>query len=71
MFQPEPRFERRMRDLLIFDAHIDTPRYTVDKGCRWAEELSYYETDIPGLKRGRVGAVPFGVYVEPFCCTRD
>jgi membrane dipeptidase len=61
----EERFERLMRDILIFDAHIDTPRYTVDEGYQWAEEHSYYETDIPRLKRGRVGAVLFGVYVEP------
>jgi membrane dipeptidase len=61
----EARFERLMRDILIFDAHVDTPRYTVDEGYRWAEEHSYYETDIPRLKRGRVGAVLFGVYVEP------
>jgi membrane dipeptidase len=65
MLQAEPRFERLMRDLLIFDAHIDAPRYTVDEGYRWADEHSYYETDIPRLKRGGVGAVFFGVYVEP------
>ena len=61
----EQRIERLMRDILIFDAHVDTPRYTVDEGYRWAEEHPYYETDIPRLKRGRVGAVLFGVYVEP------
>jgi membrane dipeptidase len=61
----EQRVERLLRDLLIFDAHIDTPRYTVDEGYRWADEHPYYETDIPRLKRGRVGAVLFGVYVEP------
>jgi len=61
----EARFERLMRDILIFDAHVDTPRYTVDEGYRWADEHPYYETDIPRLKRGRVGAVLFGVYVEP------
>src|SRR5262245_40611049 len=65
LFQGEPRFERLMRDLLIFDAHIDTPRYTVDEGYQWAEEHRYYETDIPRMKRGGVGAVLFGVYVEP------
>src|SRR5262249_37589862 len=30
-----------------------------------AETHSYYETDIPRLKRGRVGAVLFGIYAEP------
>ena len=61
----EARFDRLMRDILIFDAHVDTPRYTVDEGYRWADEHAYYETDIPRLKRGHVGAVLFGVYVEP------
>lgn len=59
------RLEQLMRDILIIDAHVDTPRYTVDEGYRWKEEHSYYETDIPRLKRGHVGAVMFGVYVEP------
>ena len=59
------RFERLMRDLLIFDAHIDTPGYMVDEGYRLAEEHDYYETDIPRLRRGRVGAVFFGVFVQP------
>ena len=27
-FQAEHRYERLMRDLLIFDAHVDTPRRT-------------------------------------------
>ena len=54
-----------MRDLLIFDAHIDTPGYMVDEGYRLAEEHDYYETDIPRLRRGRVGAVFFGVFVQP------
>jgi membrane dipeptidase len=65
LLQADTRFDRLMRDLLIFDAHIDTPRYTVDEGYRWADEHPYYETDIPRLKRGQVGAVLFGVYVEP------
>ena len=65
LLQANPRFDQLMRDILIFDAHVDTPRYTVDEGYRWAEEHPYYETDIPRLKRGRVGAVLFGVYVEP------
>jgi membrane dipeptidase len=59
------RFDRLMRDILIFDAHVDTPRYIVDEGYQLAELHSYYETDIPRLKRGRVGAVLFGIYAEP------
>jgi membrane dipeptidase len=65
LLQADQRFDQLMHDILIFDAHVDTPRYTVDEGYRWAEEHPYYETDIPRLKRGRVGAVLFGVYVEP------
>ena len=33
----QDRFERLMRDILIFDAHIDTPRYFVDEGYRLAD----------------------------------
>jgi membrane dipeptidase len=62
---PDPRFERLMRDLLILDSHIDTPGYVVDEGYQLGEEHRYYETDIPRLKRGKVGAVFFGVYVQP------
>jgi membrane dipeptidase len=61
----EERFGRLMRDILIFDAHVDTPRYIVDEGYQLAEEHSYYETDIPRLKRGRAGAILFGIYAEP------
>ena len=62
---PEHRFDRLMRDLLIVDVHIDTPAYIVDERYRLAEEHNYYETDIPRLRRGRMGAVFFGVYVQP------
>jgi membrane dipeptidase len=62
---PEQRFDRLMRDLLILDSHIDTPGYIVDEGYQLGEEHRYYETDIPRLKRGKVGAVFFGVYVQP------
>jgi membrane dipeptidase len=61
----EDRFDRIMRDVLIFDAHIDTPRYFVDEGYRLAEEHSYYELDLPRLRRGRGGAVLFGIYAQP------
>lgn len=61
----DARAERLLRDLLIVDTHIDTPGYIVDEGYRLAEEHRYYETDIPRLKRGHVGAVFFGVYVQP------
>lgn len=61
----DARFEHLMRDILIFDAHIDTPRYFVDEGYRLAEEHNYYELDLPRLRRGRVGAVLFGIYAQP------
>ena len=61
----QERFDRLMRDIVIFDAHVDTPRYIVDEGYQLAEEHSYYETDIPRLKRGKAGAILFGVYAEP------
>jgi membrane dipeptidase len=63
--RPDQRFERLMKDLLILDSHIDTPGYIVDEGYQLVEEHPYYETDIPRLKRGKVGAVFFGVYVQP------
>jgi membrane dipeptidase len=62
---PQQRFDTLMRDLLILDSHIDTPGYVVDEGYQLGEEHRYYETDIPRLKRGKVGAVFFGVYVQP------
>lgn len=61
----QERFERLMRDILIFDAHIDTPRYFVDEGYRLADEHGYYELDIPRMKKGRLGAVLFGIYAQP------
>lgn len=61
----QDRYERLMRDLLIFDAHIDTPRYFVDEGYRLADEHRYYELDIPRMKKGKLGAVLFGIYAQP------
>ena len=61
----QERFDRLMRDILIFDAHIDTPRYFVDEGYRLADEHGYYELDIPRMKKGKLGAVLFGIYAQP------
>ena len=61
----DERFQRLMRDILIVDTHIDTPWYVVDEAYDLGEEHPYYETDIPRLKRGHVGAVFFGVPVQP------
>jgi membrane dipeptidase len=62
---PVQRLQNLLSDMLIIDTHVDTPSYIVDEGYRLAEEHHYYEADIPRLRRGRVGAVFFGVYVQP------
>lgn len=67
----DQRFERLMRDILIVDTHVDTPWYVVDEGYDLGEEHGYYEADIPRLKRGRAGAIFFGVAVEPQNFTPD
>ncbi len=59
------RLQSLLSDLLIIDTHIDTPGYILDEGYRLADEHSYYETDIPRLRRGHVGAVFFGIFVQP------
>lgn len=61
----QDRLQRLMRDILIFDAHIDTPRYFVDEGYRLADDHGYYELDIPRMKKGKLGAVFFGIFVQP------
>jgi membrane dipeptidase len=61
----QDRFERLMRDIFIFDAHIDTPRYVVDEGYRFADHHGYYELDIPRMRQGKLGAVLFGIYAQP------
>lgn len=61
----QDRYARLMRDLLIFDAHIDTPRYFLDEGYKLADEHRYYELDLPRMKKGHLGAVFFGIYAQP------
>jgi membrane dipeptidase len=61
----QDRFTRLMRDILIFDAHIDTPRYFVDEGYRLSDRHTYYELDIPRMREGKLGAVMFGLYAQP------
>jgi membrane dipeptidase len=61
----QDRYARLMRDILIFDAHIDTPRYFVDENYKLADEHGYYELDIPRMKKGKLGAVMFGIYAQP------
>ncbi|MFN7936871.1 MAG: dipeptidase [Bryobacteraceae bacterium] len=61
----EARLNALLKDILIFDAHIDTPRYFLDEGYKLNERHTYYELDLPRLKEGRVGAVLFGIYAQP------
>ncbi len=65
--QPSPtgRLQNLLSNLLIVDTHIDTTGYIVDEGYQLADQHKYYQNDIPRLRRGRVGAVFFGVYVQP------
>ena len=63
--QDTPRFERLMSDIFIADLHVDTPWHIVDEGYNLAEEHTYYETDIPRLRRGKAGAIFFGVVAQP------
>ena len=61
----QDRYQRLMKDILILDAHIDTPRYVVDEGYRLADEHGYYELDLPRMRKGRMGGVFFGIYAQP------
>jgi membrane dipeptidase len=63
--KPDQRLERILADSILIDTHVDTPWYVVDEGYDLAEEHGYNEADIPRLKRGHVGAVFFGIPVEP------
>jgi membrane dipeptidase len=62
---PPERLNRLLHDDVLIDTHIDTPWYVVDEGYDLGEEHSYYQADIPRLRRGHVGAVFFGIPVEP------
>jgi membrane dipeptidase len=61
----DARFDRLIKDILIFDSHIDTPRLFLDENYRLADEHPYYELDLPRMKKGHLGAVLFGVYAQP------
>ena len=61
----DARFRNLMKDLLIFDAHIDTPRYFADENYRLRDRHNYYELDIPRMREGKLGAVLFGLYAQP------
>ena len=59
------RVDRLLRENILIDTHVDTPWYMVDENYNLGEEYRYYQTDIPRLRRGHVGAVFFGIPVEP------
>ncbi|MEO8129029.1 MAG: dipeptidase [Bryobacteraceae bacterium] len=65
MLPAQDRAERLLRDILIFDAHIDTPHYFADEGYRLRDRHEYYELDIPRMRAGKLGAVLFGIYAQP------
>jgi membrane dipeptidase len=62
---PTERLNHLLGDAILIDTHVDTPWYMVDENYDLAEEHIYYEADIPRLRRGHVGAVFFGIPVEP------
>jgi membrane dipeptidase len=62
---PTERLNRLLNDGILIDTHIDTPWYVVDEGYDLGEEHGYNQADIPRLRRGHVGAVFFGIPVEP------
>jgi membrane dipeptidase len=59
------RLQRLLNNAVLIDTHVDTPWYVVDENYDLGEEHTYYEADIPRLRRGHVGAVFFGIPVEP------
>ena len=62
---PAERLNRLLSDAVLIDTHVDTPWYMVDENYDLGEEHGYYQTDIPRLRRGHMGAVFFGIPVEP------
>jgi membrane dipeptidase len=59
------RLNHLLSDAILIDTHVDTPWYMVDENYDLAEEHTYYQADIPRLRRGHVSAVFFGIPVEP------
>ncbi len=59
------RLDQLLGNAVLIDTHIDTPWYMVDEGYNLGEEHSYNQADIPRLRLGHVGAVFFGIPVEP------
>ena len=58
---PTARLNRLLSDAILIDTHVDTPWYMVDESYDLGEEHSYYEADLPRLRRGHVGAVFFEI----------
>ena len=62
---PTDRLNRLLAGAILVDTHVDTPWYMVDENYDLGEEHTYYQADIPRLRRGHVSAVFFGIPVEP------
>jgi membrane dipeptidase len=62
---PTERLNSLLSGSILVDTHVDTPKYVVDENYDLAEKHTYYEADIPRLREGHVGAVFFGIAVEP------
>jgi membrane dipeptidase len=62
---PTERLNGLLSNSILVDTHIDTPWYIVDENYDLGERHNYYEADIPRLRQGHVGAVFFGIPVEP------
>lgn len=61
----DERFANLMKDILVVDLHVDTPRYVVDEDYDIGVEHRYYELDIPRLRKGHAGAIFFGLMATP------
>ncbi len=61
----DERFENLMKDILVVDLHVDTPRYVLDEDYDFGIQHAFYEADIPRLRKGHVGAVFFGLFATP------
>jgi membrane dipeptidase len=62
---PAERLDRLLGEAILVDTHVDTPWYVADEAYDLGEEHGYYQADLPRLRRGHLGAVFFGIAVEP------
>ena len=63
---PAERYETLMKNILIVDAHVDTPGYIVDEGYQIGRRTyAITRRTYPECGAAAIGAVFFGVYVQP------